>query len=110
MVALISRKFRFRKLRAFARRDDGATAVEFAIVLAPFLAMLFAILETALVFFAGQTLETAVTASARLILTGQAQTASYTQEKFKEEVCARIHGLFDCAGGMVVDVQKYALF
>jgi len=110
MVALISRKFRFRKLRAFARRDDGATAVEFAIVLAPFLAMLFAILETALVFFAGQTLETAVTASARLILTGQAQTASYTQAKFKEEVCARIHGLFDCAGGMVVDVQKYTLF
>jgi Flp pilus assembly pilin Flp len=110
MVGLISRKFRFRKLRAFGRREDGAAAVEFAMVAAPFLAMLFAILETALVFFAGQTLETAVTASARLILTGQAQTASYTQEKFKEEVCARIYGLFDCAGGMVVDVQKYALF
>ena len=110
MVALISSKFRFRKLRVFGRRDDGAVAVEFAIVLAPFLAMLFAVLETALVFFAGQTLETAVAASGRLILTGQAQTASWTETKFKEAVCARIYGLFDCAGGMTVDVQKYTLF
>lgn len=109
-MAPISRKFRFRKLRAFGRRDDGAAAVEFAMVAAPFLAMLFAILETALVFFAGQTLETAVTSSARLILTGQAQTASFNQTNFKDAVCARIHGLFDCAGGMVVDVQKYTTF
>ena len=78
MVALISSKFRFRKLRVFAKREDGAAAVEFAIVVAPFLALLFAILETALVFFAGQTLETAVSDSARLILTGQAQTASFS--------------------------------
>jgi Flp pilus assembly protein TadG len=110
MIALISRKFRFPKLRAFGRRDDGAAAVEFAIVLAPFLAMLFAILETALVFFAGQTLETAVADSARLILTGQAQTAGFTQAQFKEAVCAKIAGLFDCAGGMTVDVRKYTVF
>src|SRR3954453_20236788 len=102
MIALISRKLRFRKLRAFGRRDDGAAAVEFAIVLAPFLAMLFAILETALVFFAGQTLETAAAESARLLLTGQAQTAGFTQTQFKEAVCAKIAGLFDCAGGMTV--------
>src|SRR4051794_15045793 len=102
MIALISRKFRFSKLRAFGRRDDGTAAVEFAIVLAPFLAMLFAILETALVFFAGQTLETAAADSARLLLTGQAQTAGFTQTQFKDAVCANIAGLFDCAGGMTV--------
>jgi Flp pilus assembly pilin Flp len=110
MVALISRKSRFSKLRAFGRREDGAAAVEFGIVLAPFLAMLFAILETALVFFAGQTLETAVSDSARLILTGQAQTAGFTASAFKDAVCAKVDGLFDCAGGMTVDVQKYTTF
>jgi len=110
MVALISRKSRFCKLRAFGRREDGAAAVEFGIVLAPFLAMLFAILETALVFFAGQTLETAVADSARLILTGQAQTGGFTQSLFKDAVCARIYGLFDCATGMTVDVQKFVDF
>jgi Flp pilus assembly pilin Flp len=110
MVALISSKFRFRKLRAFAKREDGAAAVEFGIVLAPFLAMLFAILETALVFFAGQTLETAVSDSARLILTGQAQTAGFSQGAFKDAVCAKVDGLFNCASGMTVDVQKYTAF
>ena len=46
--------------RRFVRQQDGAAAVEFALVALPFLALTFAILETALVFFAGQTLEAAV--------------------------------------------------
>ena len=97
-------------LRRFARRQEGAAAVEFAMVAAPFLAMVFAIMETALVFFAGQALETAAADSARLIMTGQAQTKGYSQTKFKEEVCARIYGLFDCAGGLYVDVKSYPSF
>ena len=53
----------------------GAAAVEFALVAPPFLALLFAILELALVFFASQALETVTQDSSRLIMTGQAQTA-----------------------------------
>jgi Flp pilus assembly protein TadG len=71
-----------RLLRSFARRQDGAAAVEFALVAAPFLAVTFAILETAFVFFAQQTLEATAADSARLILTGQAQTATYTAAEF----------------------------
>jgi Flp pilus assembly protein TadG len=56
--------------RRFVRQQDGSVAVEFSLVAIPFLGLTFAILETALVFFAGQTLETAVTDSARLIMTG----------------------------------------
>lgn len=113
MIALISRKLRLRKLRAFGRREDGAAAVEFAIVALPFLAMLFAILETALVFFAGQTLETAVADSGRLIMTGQAQTTTgYTETSFRNAVCAKLAGgLFNCASSdMTVDVKKYTAF
>jgi Flp pilus assembly protein TadG len=76
----------------------------------PFLGLTFAILETALVFFAGQTLETAVTDSARLIMTGQAQTVGWSKEEFKNAVCDHIHGLFDCAGKIYVDVKTYASF
>jgi hypothetical protein len=79
--------FGLRKLRAFGKGEDGVAAVEFAIVVAPFLAFLFAILETALVFFASQTLETAVADSARFVMTGQAQTAGFTQDAFKKQVC-----------------------
>jgi len=80
------------------------------LVAAPFLALMFAIMETALVFFAGQTLETAVADSARLIMTGQAQTQSFTATQFKSAVCARIGGLFDCANGLQIDVKTYTSF
>ena len=96
--------------RKFARRDDGATIVEFGIVVFPFLALLFAIIETALVFFAGQVLETAVADSARLILTGQAQAQNLNAATFKNQVCNRIFGLFDCQGGLQIDVRTYAAF
>ena len=100
---------RFGLLRAFRRRDDGSVAIEFGLVLAPFLAVLFAIMETAMVFFAGQTLETAVANSARLIMTGQAQNGELTETTFKEEVCGKIQGLFNCEN-VTVDVKKYNTF
>lgn len=96
--------------RRFVRQQDGAAAVEFALVAAPFLALVFAILETAFVFFASQTLEAAAADSARLIMTGQAQTAGYSQAAFKTQVCARIFGLFDCANGVYVKVKSYSSF
>jgi Flp pilus assembly protein TadG len=97
-------------LRRLWHREDGAAAVEFALVAAPFLALVFAIIETAVVFFAGQTLETAVADTSRLILTGQAQQQNFNQAAFKQALCARIFGLFDCANGIKVDVKKYSSF
>jgi Flp pilus assembly protein TadG len=94
----------------FARRQDGTAAVEFGLVAAPFLALLFAIIETAIVFFAGQALETAVADSSRLIMTGQAQTQSFDATAFKNAVCAKIYGLFNCQTGVYVDVRKFTSF
>ena len=99
-----------RLARRFARQQDGAAAVEFALVAVPFLALLFAILETALVFFAGQTLEAAAADSARLIMTGQAQTGELLAMPTSRPRCARIYGLFDCANGVYVDVKSYSSF
>jgi Flp pilus assembly protein TadG len=97
-------------IRRLTRQQDGAAAVEFAMVAAPFLALVFAIMETAMVFFAGQVLETAAADSARLIMTGQAQNQSFSETKFKEEVCSRIYGLFNCTGGIYIDVKTYTSF
>lgn len=101
---------RSRLLRRFVRQQDGSAAVEFSLIAAPFLALLFAIIETAMVFFAGQTLEAAAADSARLIMTGEAQSRGFSQSAFKTEVCNRIYGLFDCAGGLYVDVKSYSSF
>jgi Flp pilus assembly protein TadG len=101
-------------VRRFVLRQDAAAAVEFALVAAPFLALIFAIVETALVFFAGQTLEAAAADSARLIMTGQAQNAGYSKDDFKTQVvCNYLKsgiGLFDCKNGVTVDVKSYAKF
>jgi Flp pilus assembly protein TadG len=94
----------------FVRRRDAMTTVEFGLLLAPFVAGLFAILQTAMTFFAGQTLETAAAASARLIQTGQAQTSGWTAAQFKTQVCDQIHGIFNCSNGVYVDVETYPSF
>ena len=99
-----------RRVRRFARHQEGASAVEFGLVAAPFFALLFAILETAFIFFASQTLEATVADSGRLIMTGQAQTAGWNASTFKNQVCARVFSLFDCQNGVYVNVQKYASF
>jgi len=97
------------KLRRFRRSRRGSTAVEFALVAPMFFALLFAILETAMVFFAGQVLETMTQEGARMIMTGQAQTAGYAQADFKNYVCNQISILFSCAN-INVDVQSYSTF
>src|SRR4029079_5354206 len=84
--------------------------VEFALVAPMFIALLFAIIETAFMFFANQVLETAVQDSARLIQTGQAQNGSYTAAQFKTDVCSRVTTMFNCVGGLTVDVQSYPSF
>jgi Flp pilus assembly protein TadG len=100
---------RSRMIRRLARREDGIAAVEFALVAAPFLALMFAIIETALVFFAGQYLETIVADSSRLIMTGQVQTQGLTQTQFVNQICGKIVALFNCSA-LIVDVQKYSAY
>lgn len=94
----------------FGRKDDGAAAVEFAIVAVPFFAILFAIIELAFVFWAGQVLETAVHDTSRLVMTGQAQKQNFDQTKFRQELCARVFGLFNCNTGMIIDVRTSGAF
>lgn len=86
------------RLARLRRDESGATAVEFAIIATPFIALIAAIIETSLTFLAGQMLDTATNDAARLIRTGQAQAQSLDSTKFKNEICKRLYGLVDCAG------------
>lgn len=87
----------------------GATAVEFAIVALPFLALLGAILETALVFFAGMMMDHALSRSAREIRTGQIQLAGGSPEAFRNSVCSRTAGLVNCTR-LRIDVRTLDSF
>lgn len=93
-----------RRWRAFIADRRGATAVEFSLIGAPFIALLVALIQTFLVFFAQQLLESVVTQSARSILTGQAQAQSLTQSQFAQLVCSNVAILFNCSN-LMIDVQ-----
>jgi Flp pilus assembly protein TadG len=83
----------------FGHDENGATAIEFALLGPPFFAIIGAILETSVVLFSSQVLDSAVSDANRLIRTGQAQAAGYTQAQFKTAICGRLFGLFgDCSG------------
>jgi Flp pilus assembly protein TadG len=93
-----------RRWRAFVADRSGATAVEFALIGAPFVALLVALIETFLVFFAQQHLETVVIQSSRMILTGQAQAQNLNQTQFAAAVCSNVAILFDCSK-LMIDVR-----
>jgi Flp pilus assembly protein TadG len=96
--------------RRFVSQRKASTTVEFGLLAAPFVALIFAILQTAILFFASQSLETAAATAARLVLTGQAQTQGWTAAQFKSQVCSVITGLFSCQSGVYVDVETYSSF
>ncbi|WP_027521691.1 TadE/TadG family type IV pilus assembly protein [Bradyrhizobium sp. Ec3.3] len=116
-------KFSIRSMiQRFRRNRRGSAAVEFALVAPIFFALLFAIIETAIMFFAGQVLETVTQDAARSVLTGQAQTGSVsacavsgvaaacTQTTFKNYVCTQIPALFFDCSSLYVDVSSFSSF
>lgn len=108
MFAAAARSFFRARPRAalakFLRREDGSAAVEYAMVSLPFLGLVFAIVQTAIIFMAQQELETATEEASRLLLTGQAQIAGLTQAQFLTKVCNQLVALFNC-NNVMVDVE-----
>lgn len=98
-----------RSCKRYAGCTRAATAVEFAIIAAPFIALLVAVLQTALVFFASRVLDETAEQASRYIFTGQAQTAGMTQTQFANFLCQKSSTLFTCSNFMI-NVQNYSSF
>jgi Flp pilus assembly protein TadG len=102
-------------LRRFRRDRRGATAVEFSLVALPFFGMLFAIMETALVFWSGQVLEVAVADASRALYTGNFQNnpnnATDVANKFRTSICDKAGALIaNCTSNVYVDVRVLPKF
>lgn len=98
--------YRGRLLSKFRKDNRGTTAVEFAIVGAPFLYLLAVIMEMGLMLFTEYTLEHGTAQAARLIRTGQVQNGGQSEADFKQVVCDNVVFL-DCETRLHVDVRKY---
>lgn len=114
-----------RRTQSLLRDERGAVIVEFAVVAAPFFALIFATLITAMIMFSQQALDTTAEEVAREIMTGQVQKGSVkvtvngtpvninSNARLKTHVCAKIEakglGFLDCSRVMV-SVTKLATF
>lgn len=86
----------FRSLKAFAVREDGATAVEFSLIAVPLVMLMFGLIETSMVFTKQGVLEYATLQAARQIRTGQAQQSGDAEETFRTALCDHASFLIDC--------------
>ena len=102
-------------LRRFAGDRRGATAVEFALVAAPFLAIICAVFEVGYYDFQNEMLANSVNGAARAMLTGRLQTAGVTtaQQFVNTYLCPStgrtLPTSFDCAN-LIVDVRPTTTF
>lgn len=93
------------------KNESGATAIEFALVAGPFLGLLFAILEVALVYFAQFSLESAAEQAGRKTLrVGLAQSGQLNAAQFKGKVCSQLPDFMGCGEDLIIDVRSYDTF
>ncbi|MEQ1670988.1 MAG: TadE/TadG family type IV pilus assembly protein [Hyphomicrobium sp.] len=90
----------------FKREDDGATAIEFAMVATPFFMLVFMLIGFAMYFFVMNSLEKGMDQTSRLVRTGQAQKNNMTVADFKNQVCNSSGDWIKCPKVQVF-VQKY---
>ncbi len=93
--------------RRLATDSRGGALIEFALIAPALIALLLAITETSLVFFAQQGLQTALDTAARAVMTGQAQSAGLTQAQFQNSACAALPPYLTCSK-LIVDAQTAA--
>jgi Flp pilus assembly protein TadG len=93
-------------LSRFTADRTGAAAIEFALVALPFFFLLVAIVQSALVLFAAEGLQTMTSLGTRKLMTGELKGKSFAD--FKNALCDAAGGrsLFRCPGKLMVQVKS----
>ena len=91
--------------RRFKKNEDGATAIEFALVALPFFALIFGIMELAVVFFINSALVQATSEAGRILRVGNFQACGGA-DQFKAIVCSNMNGLGNCWKNVRIDVVE----
>jgi Flp pilus assembly protein TadG len=103
-----------RKLSRYRRSENGATAVEFALVAGPFFYVLGCICETGLMLFTEYVIQNSVQEAARMVRTGQVTAGDgsilIAGSDFKNQICEEVSIIIDCQGKVSVYVNNAATF
>jgi Flp pilus assembly protein TadG len=98
-------------LRALARDKRGASAVEFAAIATPFVFLIFAVCELALVSMTQASLDFALSNTQRLVRVGQAQNASMDASALKTQLCTQMQRFMPVScSNLYLDVRTFASF
>jgi Flp pilus assembly protein TadG len=98
------------RAKSFLRRRDGVSALEFGLIATPFFLLIFGIIEVALIFWAGYELENATAAAARLVRTGQAQSAGWSSSQLTAQLCGKVVILANCTTAVRLNIQSFSTF
>lgn len=91
--------------RVWARREDGATAVEFSMMALPYFMLTIGIIEISMMFASANLLEGAAGSASRLIRTGELQqSGGDTAATFRDAVCEYAVALITC-DDIVIEAQ-----
>lgn len=98
-------------IRRLSRERKGSVAIEFGILAMPFIALIFAILESCLSFATQQLIANSADQISRDIRTGRVRVANLSGNQLRNLVCNNI-SLMAPAGcpDLVVDLNNYASF
>jgi Flp pilus assembly protein TadG len=98
-------------LRAYVRNCRGATALEFALIATPLMALIFVCLQMALYVMVCVSLDNATQRAAREIRMGITTAANSTSTTFRQKVCDNLGWLgTDCMANLKLDVDSYDNF
>lgn len=96
--------------KRWRNKKDGTTAIEFSLLLIPYLTLSLGIIELALMYSAGSLVEGATGSASRLIRTGQIQQSGADPETmFRNAFCEFATVLVVC-DDIEVEVQQLASF
>ncbi|MGL4405772.1 MAG: TadE/TadG family type IV pilus assembly protein [Notoacmeibacter sp.] len=98
-------------VRRFSKNEKGSTAIEFGIIAMPFIALIFAILESCISFATQQLIANAADRVSRDVRTGRLRVADINGSKLHGLICTKItlmapNGCPD----LLVDLNTYASF
>ncbi|MBI1301676.1 MAG: pilus assembly protein [Alphaproteobacteria bacterium] len=95
------------------KKEDGSTAMEFSILVVPYVMIVMGIIELSLMYTSASLLEGATSSAARLIRTGQLQQGEGDPEtQFRDALCEYATVLVDCNEMLieVIPMNSYADF
>lgn len=93
-----------RRLRDYLLNRKGSTAIEFAILALPFIVIILAIIEIALMFFVDSALDSAVHKAVRQVRVGTAKSGNWNITNFKAAICSELSYSFTCSTNLLVRV------